>query len=162
MSARLQRRSIELLRQLGRVRSDPSSSWSCRQGLSLRAIGRELERRGIKPRFGFPRWSAAQVRRVLIRGEETLAATPVAPPPQPPPARAVPPVAPPPKVVPAAPPAEPADIRLWIGSQAVGPHTAAQVTTMLANGRITLDTNYFRRGMSGLLREFIDDLMAEP
>src|SRR6478752_1631426 len=30
-----------------------------RQGLSLRAIGRELERRGIKPRFGFPRWSAA-------------------------------------------------------------------------------------------------------
>jgi hypothetical protein len=35
------------------------------QGLSLRAIAGELERRGVKPRYGCrPAWSAAQVRRV--------------------------------------------------------------------------------------------------
>ena len=40
------------------------------KGLSLRAIGRELEKRGIKPRIGYPpyRWAAAQVRRALLRG----------------------------------------------------------------------------------------------
>jgi hypothetical protein len=40
-----------------------------RQGLSLRGIGRELDQRGIKPRFEYPgqRWSASQVRRLLIR-----------------------------------------------------------------------------------------------
>jgi hypothetical protein len=39
------------------------------QGFSLRAIGRELEKRGISPRLGYSpgRWSAAQVRRVVCR-----------------------------------------------------------------------------------------------
>jgi hypothetical protein len=40
-----------------------------RQGLSLRQIARELDRRGVKTRFEYPgqRWSATQVRRVLAR-----------------------------------------------------------------------------------------------
>src|SRR5450755_117583 len=38
------------------------------QGLSLRAIAAELERRKIKSRWGWPRWSAAQVMRILARG----------------------------------------------------------------------------------------------
>jgi hypothetical protein len=43
-----------------------------RQGLSLRAIARELDRRGIKTRLEYPgqRWSATQVRRLLIRARE--------------------------------------------------------------------------------------------
>jgi hypothetical protein len=36
-----------------------------RQGLSLRAIGRELDRRGIMTRLGWPCWSAPSVRRAL-------------------------------------------------------------------------------------------------
>jgi hypothetical protein len=44
-----------------------------RQGLSLRAIGRELDRRGIKTRFGWPCWSAASVRRALDRALEAAA-----------------------------------------------------------------------------------------
>ena len=65
-----------------------------RQGLSLRAIGRELDRRGIRTRVGcfyrsfrsrprIVRWSAAQVRRVLIRAEaesRVAAASPTPPP----------------------------------------------------------------------------------
>ena len=39
-----------------------------RQGLSLRAIARELERRGLKTRQEWPHWSATQVRRILARG----------------------------------------------------------------------------------------------
>jgi hypothetical protein len=38
-----------------------------REGLSLRAIARELERRGIKTRQEWPHWSATQVRRILAR-----------------------------------------------------------------------------------------------
>ena len=40
-----------------------------RQGLSLRAIARELDRRGFKTRLEYPgaRWHATQVRRVLLR-----------------------------------------------------------------------------------------------
>jgi hypothetical protein len=38
-----------------------------RGGLSLRAIARELERRGLKTRQEWTRWSATQVRRVLDR-----------------------------------------------------------------------------------------------
>ncbi len=38
-----------------------------RRGLSLRAIGRELEARGIKTRQEWPHWSAMQVGRVLAR-----------------------------------------------------------------------------------------------
>ena len=39
------------------------------QGLSLRAIARELDRRGIKTRRKYPgqRWSAMQVKRILLR-----------------------------------------------------------------------------------------------
>jgi hypothetical protein len=39
------------------------------QRLSLRAIARELDRQGVKTRIQYPgqRWSATQVRRVLIR-----------------------------------------------------------------------------------------------
>lgn len=40
-----------------------------RQGLSLRAIAAELDRRGIKTRQEWDHWSATQVRRVLIRAE---------------------------------------------------------------------------------------------
>jgi hypothetical protein len=37
------------------------------QGLSLRAIAAELERRGIRTRYMWRRWSANQVRRILAR-----------------------------------------------------------------------------------------------
>lgn len=41
-----------------------------RQGLSLRGIAREFDRLGIKPRYECQAgWAAAQVRRVLIRGD---------------------------------------------------------------------------------------------
>jgi hypothetical protein len=40
-----------------------------RQGMSLRAIARELDRRGIRTRMELPHWSATQVARVLARGE---------------------------------------------------------------------------------------------
>jgi hypothetical protein len=38
-----------------------------RQGRSLRAIARELHRRGVKTRLGLAHWSATQIRRVLAR-----------------------------------------------------------------------------------------------
>ncbi len=38
-----------------------------RQGMSLRQIARELERRGIKTRQEWTRWHANQVRRILGR-----------------------------------------------------------------------------------------------
>jgi hypothetical protein len=41
------------------------------QGLSLRAIGRDLDQRGIKPRYGYQAgWNAAQVRRVLAEDRQ--------------------------------------------------------------------------------------------
>lgn len=39
-----------------------------RQGLSLRAIARELDQRGIKTRQECACWNASQIRRVLARG----------------------------------------------------------------------------------------------
>jgi hypothetical protein len=39
-----------------------------RQGLSLRAIARELEKRGIKTRYEWPYWNATQIKRILARG----------------------------------------------------------------------------------------------
>src|SRR5262245_43800055 len=45
----------------------PVAAELARQGLSLRAIARELDRRGIKPRQEWDHWSATQVRRVLDR-----------------------------------------------------------------------------------------------
>jgi hypothetical protein len=41
-----------------------------RQGLSLRAIASELERRGLRTRQEWPHWSATQVRRVLARAAQ--------------------------------------------------------------------------------------------
>jgi len=41
-----------------------------RQGLSLRAIARELGQRGIKTRQEWRHWSATQVRRVLARARK--------------------------------------------------------------------------------------------
>jgi hypothetical protein len=38
-----------------------------RQGLSLRAIALELERRAVPTRHGFGRWHARQVTRILAR-----------------------------------------------------------------------------------------------
>ncbi len=45
----------------------PTVSDLRRQGLSLRAIARELERRGLPTRHGFGRWHARQVARILTR-----------------------------------------------------------------------------------------------
>lgn len=45
------------------------------EGLSLRAIARELERRGILSRHGFPRWHARQVARVVARAGPDPAAS---------------------------------------------------------------------------------------
>jgi hypothetical protein len=39
------------------------------QGLSIKAIARELQARGIKPRIGGPFWSTASVRNLLARWE---------------------------------------------------------------------------------------------
>jgi hypothetical protein len=55
------------------------------RGLSLRAIARELESRGIQTRQEWPRWHARQVARVLARAEgagrvEAAPGRPVAPP----------------------------------------------------------------------------------
>lgn len=46
------------------------------QGLSLRQIAGELQRRGIPSRYGFPRWHARQVARVLARARAQSAADP--------------------------------------------------------------------------------------
>jgi hypothetical protein len=40
-----------------------------RQGLSLRRIAGELEKRGVPTRQGFGRWHARQVARILDRAE---------------------------------------------------------------------------------------------
>lgn len=97
-----------------------------RQGLSLRAIARELDQRGIRTRVGcyheptpdwtrtkvrIVRWSAAQVRRVLIRSANQA-------------------------------------IQLWIDGQATGPFTKAQVKNMMDAGSITRETLFSRPGMA--------------
>jgi hypothetical protein len=87
-----------------------------RRGLSLRAIATELQRQGIKTRYQCRGgWSAAQVRRVLIRAEQ--ASEDVTPTTKP-------------------------HIRLWIGKKALGPYTLEQVKAWLEDGTVTLDTNY--------------------
>jgi hypothetical protein len=43
------------------------------RGLSLRAIARELQQRGIKTRQEWPHWSATQVRRLLGRAVKASA-----------------------------------------------------------------------------------------
>ena len=155
------------------------------KGLSLREIGRELDRRGIRTRMvsthwftgvsddgellsdmEINKWGPAQVRRALIRGheEERAAATAsatkspiVIPAPKAlvakaaaaPAAKALPEPAPkaPDQKAPSAHTA-PAKFRLWIGGQAKGPFSEAQVKAELAAGRITLETNCNRIGES--------------
>ena len=65
--------SVEVHRQLAREFYAPILPMVAelhRQGLSLRAIARELDRRGIKTRQGWERWSATQVKRVLAKTRE--------------------------------------------------------------------------------------------
>lgn len=171
-----------------------------RQGLSLRAIGRELDRRGIRTRHvsssvyvgsdpdgeiiwntTINRWGPAQVRRVLIRGGVNRAAAPTPSPAAAPrqiapaPTGTTPPAAPAPSAPPAAkpvtpatvttlatstPPADAADIHVWIGSQAAGPFTAAQVKTLFRNGIINPDTRCERHGHTGPLRKLLAELSA--
>lgn len=113
------------------------------QGLSLRAIGRELDQRGIRTRIGcwytsiggepqIIRWSAAQVRRVLARG---LAAAESRPDQQSP-------------ACATAPPADqqtPATARSFHLLIDQGPFTDSEVLGMLSAGEITPET-LFKRG----------------
>jgi hypothetical protein len=48
------------------------------RGLSLRAIARELDARGVQTRFGCGGWSAMQVQRVLARANAAAASGPPA------------------------------------------------------------------------------------
>jgi hypothetical protein len=107
-----------------------------RQGLSLRAIARELEQRGIKPRYEFPRWSAAQVRRVVLRGSQQAAA-PTSP------TQAAPAL---PKV---AAPVLLADIKFLVNGRVYGSYTEEQVWDLLYRRRVTPDTQATRIGMAG-------------
>ena len=110
------------------------------QGLSLRAIAAELERRKVKTRYEWPRWSAAQVRRVLARGS---AAADARPEPQDFPGSET--------ATPAnqqAPPAA-AGIHLLIDQVDKGPFSKSQVTAMLDAGDITPETLFRRDGMEG-------------
>ena len=117
------------------------------KGLSLRAIGRELDRRGIRTSVGhwcgpgkkqtIILWSAAQVRRVLARG---LAAAESRPDQQLPACDATPPASQ--QVPPAA-----ARIHLLIDQADKGPFTNNQVEAMLDAGEITPETLFRREGM---------------
>jgi hypothetical protein len=98
------------------------------QGLSLRAIARELEKRGIMSRLTWPRWSAAQVRRVVIRAAGGI--------PDPRPARVEPAARPP-----------GADFDLWIDNEVCGPFTIEQVKAMLDCRKITLHVLFMRVGV---------------
>jgi hypothetical protein len=108
------------------------------QGLSLRAIAAELERRKIKTRWEWPRWSAAQVRRIVARGlaiaEAELQDAPAC-------ATALP-------ASQQAPPAA-AGIHLLIDQVDKGPFSKIQVTAMLDAGDIKLETLFRRPGMEG-------------
>jgi GYF domain 2/Recombinase len=109
------------------------------QGLSLRAIARELESRGIRPRYGGhqARWSAAQVRRVVARA---LAAGESPHEPQHPPVcDTVPPAS---QQTPTAVPS----IHLLIDQADKGPYSTRQVEAMLNAGEITPATLYRRAG----------------
>jgi hypothetical protein len=120
------------------------------QGLSLRAIGRELDQRGIRTRIGcwytsisskprIIRWSAAQVRRVLARGL-ALAETPPEPDPCPV-SETAPPASQPT-------PAAGAHFHLFIDEIEKGPFTGRQVEAMLDAGEITPETQYWWPGMT--------------
>jgi hypothetical protein len=135
------------------------------QGLSLRAIARELEKRGIKARFYEDSWSATQVRRVLLRAAEQGITPPIACQAGPASAKLVPTSAPKPAAVPAKPeepqpqakPAAPSppggevttpsgsspaarQITLWLKHGVDGPHAIEQVERMLADGTATPQT----------------------
>jgi GYF domain 2 len=108
------------------------------QGLSLRAIARELDQRKIRTRIGcyyksiwskrprIIRWSAAQVRRVLIRSANQA-------------------------------------IQLWIDEATKGPFTKAQVKIMLDAQTVTRDTLFWRPGMAGArpLRELFGEAQQD-
>ena len=113
------------------------------QGLSLRAIARELEQRGIKPRQEFPQWSAAQVRRILCRG--------LGKPIDVKPDRSEPVYVEPDEPAPPAPPESPY-IQLMLNGKPKGLFTKSQVQEMLGTRKITFDTLYFFPGMSGWRR----------
>jgi Recombinase len=115
------------------------------QGLSLREIAAELEKRGIKARWGWTRWSAAQVRRILARAAEQQqgrAAVPAPAPAVPTPVSeacstrlgATPASAP--RPAPSAPAASAAGIYLRIGSQSWGPFIENVVQMMLDEHRV--------------------------
>jgi hypothetical protein len=117
------------------------------QALSLRAIARELDQRGISTRVGcyyefegsdppkppkrrIVRWNAAQVRRVLIRSANQA-------------------------------------IKLWIDEQVRGPFTKAQVKIMLDARSVTRETLFWRPGMAEWLPLHqlfgaADDYPAQP
>jgi hypothetical protein len=108
------------------------------QGLSLRAIAAELERRKIKSRWGWPRWSAAQVMRILARGLAAAESEPqvsqacaTAPPAN----QQTPPSA--------------ARIHLLIDHVDMGPFTDSQIEAMLNAGEITPETLFWRDGTEG-------------
>ena len=106
-----------------------------RQGMSLRAIARELESRGIKPRYGYQAgWAAAQVRRVLTRGLTTAES---------PACSACETDDPASQKTPSAAPG----IHLLIDQVDTGPFTSSQVAAMLDAGEITTET-FFRRDRS--------------
>jgi hypothetical protein len=118
------------------------------QGLSLRQIGRELEGRGVKARLGWPRWSAAQVRRILLRAggvdsQQHLGGGAERTPAQPPPTSATPTASPTQAadLVQHRSPDAPGDgIFLRLGGQSHGPFTDAEVRAKLAISHIGLGT----------------------
>lgn len=146
-----------------------------KQGKSLREIGRELQKRGIKPRINYPpgNWSAAQVRRALFRGlgkpvdvkkdRPKSAANPSSQA-EPPKATAATPSAVRPEQPLAAKPApeeaEVAFVRLvQNGQKSEEILTRGQVKQLLESGKITLDTQYFFPGLLNCRR--VRDLFAE-
>jgi hypothetical protein len=108
------------------------------QGLSLRAIAAELERRKIKTRWEWPRWSAAQVRRIVARGLAIAESEP----------QVSPACATAPPASQQAPPAA-AGVHLLIDQVDKGPFSKSQVTAMLDAGDITPETLFRRPGMEG-------------
>jgi hypothetical protein len=115
------------------------------QGLSLRAIARELDRQGIKPRYGCRAgWNAAGVHRVLARAAQPPCAGVAA-------------------VAPLAAPmlAAVADMHLVVNGQRRGPFTDRQVRAMVDAGTLTLETVLFwRDGATGM--QWLKDVFGKP
>jgi GYF domain 2 len=108
-----------------------------RMGFSLRRIAAELVQHGVKSRHGFPRWSAAQVRRVLVRGMGGLTESPPAP-----------------RHCELAgehqqPPSAPPQIYLLVDEQKQGPFTESHVKAMLDAGTVSVTTPSRYAGWGG-------------